>query len=254
MNVRIRPGGIALFILALAALIYRLLYTLLWEQENDKGPLMRFLPKTATVAASPNVSPSAAANAPKAAAAPKAANAPGPVPATAKPLTDWVVLGPIPLPRGAPAIELDRIATLLDMDALPDESHLRPRRGETVRVRNANLRWVTAKDTNLNLVKLAQESADKPDASRFVDVVGYAVTTVEMPNTVKNATLYVGSDDGVAIWLNGVKIHRKVAARGIRVGDDKLTGLSLIAGQNTLVFKVAQGGGDWGVAASLDTH
>ncbi|MBC8139292.1 MAG: hypothetical protein H8F28_25740, partial [Fibrella sp.] len=84
MNVRIRPGGIVLFILAIAALIYRLLYTLLWEQENDNGPLLSlFSRKTAVVA--PRTAPAALASPPVA------------VPQTAKSLTEWVVLGPIPI-------------------------------------------------------------------------------------------------------------------------------------------------------------
>ena len=54
----------------------------------------------------------------------------------------------------------------------------------------------------------------------------------------------VGSDDGVAVWLNGEEVHRNAVMRGIRPDSD-LAAVKMKAGENRLLVKVEQGGGEW---------
>jgi HEAT repeat protein len=77
--------------------------------------------------------------------------------------------------------------------------------------------------------------------------VGYLKTQVWSPAEQK-AVLELGSDDGVKVWLNGVMIHENNAWRGVEPGDDKVD-VALKKGWNSMMLKVSQGGGDWGVCA-----
>lgn len=66
----------------------------------------------------------------------------------------------------------------------------------------------------------------------------------------QQATVLVGSDDGVKVWLNGRLVHANDATRGLTPGDDEVE-MTLEKGPNTLMLKVTQGGGDWAACARL---
>lgn len=66
----------------------------------------------------------------------------------------------------------------------------------------------------------------------------------------QKAVLLVGSDDGNKIWLNGEQVHAINAGRGAEPGQDTVN-ISLNKGWNTLLFKVINGDGGWGVLAQL---
>jgi hypothetical protein len=61
------------------------------------------------------------------------------------------------------------------------------------------------------------------------------------------ATLLLGSDDGVKVWLNGKLVHSNNASRGVSPDQDKIT-VTLKEGTNELLLKVTNGAGDWGAA------
>ncbi len=61
----------------------------------------------------------------------------------------------------------------------------------------------------------------------------------------QNVTLSIGSDDGVQIWLNGVRIHANNTSRGVAPNQDSVSA-PLQAGANFLVMKVNNGGGGSG--------
>ncbi len=56
----------------------------------------------------------------------------------------------------------------------------------------------------------------------------------------------VGSDDGIAFWLNGALLFSNNVQRGLSPGQDAFEG-DLAAGWNEVLVKVANGAGDWGV-------
>lgn len=56
--------------------------------------------------------------------------------------------------------------------------------------------------------------------------------------------LEIGSDDGVRIWLNGEIVHSNNAMRGLTPGQD-IVNVVLKKGDNSILMKIAQGGGDW---------
>ena len=66
----------------------------------------------------------------------------------------------------------------------------------------------------------------------------------------QRALLELGSDDGVKVWLNGELVHGNNAVRPCSPGQDKVN-VSLKKGENNLLLKITQGGGEWAAAARL---
>ena len=66
----------------------------------------------------------------------------------------------------------------------------------------------------------------------------YAVAWLTCPAAVKNAKLYVGSDDYLKIWVNGKRVHTyKTERRAAEADQDCVTGISLKQGYNRVVVK-----------------
>lgn len=78
---------------------------------------------------------------------------------------------------------------------------------------------------------------------------GYFRTTITSGKAV-SYDLFVGSDDAIKVWLNGKPIHANKVLRGITVDSDKVT-MKLTAGQNTLMVKIVNGGGQDSISFSL---
>lgn len=81
------------------------------------------------------------------------------------------------------------------------------------------------------------------------DRVAYLRATVASEQDQK-ALLELGSDDGVKVWVNGEIAHANNAVRPCSPGQDKAT-VSLKRGDNVLLLKVTQGGGEWAAVARL---
>jgi len=180
------------------------------------------------------------------------------LPESAKLLRNWAVLRPISAGIYVPPASDSKGASaamnrILDTVYLSNEGSLHPDSGASVTVNGSKIPWTLTAATLLNLDTVKDQDPEKHAPSSQINSVGYAVTSVTLPKAVKNATLYVGSDNAVAIWLNGKPIHRTPAVRASVLVTDTIPGLSLNAGKNTFVFKVAQGEGEWLLSAALDT-
>jgi len=73
--------------------------------------------------------------------------------------------------------------------------------------------------------------------------VAYALTYVYSPED-RGATLLLGSDDQVAVWIDGQEIHRHNVARGA-IPDQDVVPFHLKAGWNEILCKIGQNGGGW---------
>jgi hypothetical protein len=62
--------------------------------------------------------------------------------------------------------------------------------------------------------------------------------------------LYVGSDDAVKAWVNGVLVHENKVIRGHNPLVDEVP-VTLNPGWNTLMLKVVQAEGGWGFSAAI---
>ena len=79
-----------------------------------------------------------------------------------------------------------------------------------------------------------------------MNVVVYArlVLEADRPSTLH---LAMGSDDGLAVFLGGKRVFAHDVLRSMKPGEDEVE-LPLVAGRNELLFKVTQGGGEFGLA------
>jgi hypothetical protein len=102
--------------------------------------------------------------------------------------------------------------------------------------------------------KLSATEEFIPDLTRLCgkaeNVAAYACVWLLAPRDMQ-ATLKIGSDDGVVAWLNGEKVHAHLVARGCTPGEDSAS-IRLKEGRNLLLLKITQGGGGWAFCAGLE--
>lgn len=111
---------------------------------------------------------------------------------------------------------------------------------------NQKTRWkVVTSDAQNGYVNLLEQFDPKENAT------AYALIYVKSPSD-RAARLTAGSDDGAKIWLNGKQIVANNAARPANPGDEQKD-VQLKAGWNEVLFKITQGGGDWGYFFDLQT-
>lgn len=142
----------------------------------------------------------------------------------------WHLLGPLP------QATRENLGTH-DLGEMPDLAAEHP--GATGAV---SWRLHQSRDMD-GLIPLDQIYSSASNVTAF----GLAVVSVE---SGQDALLKVGSDDGVAVWLNGELIHDHFVSRGVRVDQDRLE-VRLKEGSNQILVKVSQGGGGWGFCVRL---
>jgi len=84
------------------------------------------------------------------------------------------------------------------------------------------------------------------------NVVAYALVPVEADADC-GLHLSMGSDDGLAVFLDGKRVFAKDVRRGLRPGEDELL-VELARGRHELLFKVTQEGGDFGLAVEAQVY
>ena len=72
----------------------------------------------------------------------------------------------------------------------------------------------------------------------------YGLVYVLSPDD-RRATVLLGSDDGVRVWVNDVLVHTNAAYRAAEADQDRVT-VGLQKGWNKVLVKVLQGAGGWG--------
>ncbi|MEP1307406.1 MAG: hypothetical protein ABJK11_09320 [Balneola sp.] len=113
---------------------------------------------------------------------------------------------------------------------------------ETELTKNTNINWssVASFDSVLNFKNFLS-----PNINRVVYVIEYVFEEDEI-----SRLLSLGSDDGIKIWVNSQEIYSRNKWRGLRINDD-LVQVDFREGWNTIVYKVSQGGGGWGLYRKL---
>jgi hypothetical protein len=99
------------------------------------------------------------------------------------------------------------------------------------------------KTTIINFLKAYPDNAIKSSA--------YALAFVESP-TDQTYSIFTGSDDGIAIWLNGENIQRVVKERPI-VPDEDFAVAHFRKGVNVLLVEVPNAKGYWGFMLRLSS-
>lgn len=75
--------------------------------------------------------------------------------------------------------------------------------------------------------------------------VGYTLVYIHAPKTTDSVML-IGSDDEIAVWLNGTEIHRKIINAGATADTDAVP-CQLKAGWNTVLCQKIDHGWSWGL-------
>ena len=95
-----------------------------------------------------------------------------------------------------------------------------------------------AAETKGNLPAFYLESFCRQHQFRTNDLVVYLATTLQSPAN-QPAKLWLGSEDGIKVWLNGALVHSKLVRRQAALGQDKV-GVDLKEGENRLLIKLEQ--------------
>mgnify|MGYP005725232043 CR=1 FL=1 len=133
-------------------------------------------------------------------------------------LREWRVAGPFPFPENHG----------LDVVAPPEPGAASSR----------EIQWRTVQAPEDGIVDFVEIFG------KHEKVNAYATTEFESRETGKMLFM-LGSDDGVAVWLNGEEVHRNHTHRGVSPASDMFVGL-VREGKNELLLKVENGGGGWG--------
>ena len=87
----------------------------------------------------------------------------------------------------------------------------------------------------------------KPNEQVIVYAVGWVRAPEDMP-----ATILLGSDDGVRVWINDALVHTNPAYRGDYPDQDRVP-VRLKKGWNKVLVKILQGAGDGGSTSASPT-
>lgn len=147
-------------------------------------------------------------------------------------ITNWLLLG------GSGIDDENSMCTPSDVDHLGGEAEAAPEPGDDVN----GVTWTEHLGTNpyIDLDALVP-GVDSSEA--------YALAYLEV-DTARRGELRFGTDDGFIVWLNGEIVGEGNACRGV-VADGEIVDIILRRGVNTLLFKVRDGSGGWGLSARL---
>ena len=160
-------------------------------------------------------------------------------------IRNWLLLGPILWAQDANRLSAD----LLHPDTQPDDPFpaqegrtkaLLPQEGAHSTGLAKTLRWTLHVDTDGDIDLAALHGQ--------VRAAVYAFTAVKSPRE-QLVTLRIGSDDGVAVWLNDQLAHLNGTRRTREADQDEIAELTLQKGWNRLLIKVENQAGAWGFLA-----
>lgn len=119
----------------------------------------------------------------------------------------------------------------------------------------AGAKVILGKGTGLTGFKNGSRPVGIVDFNRSLkagnNCVGYLLCKVDA-DAERDVLLKTGSDDGIVVFLNGQRVYTKDVPRPLTVDEDTVP-LRLRQGENELLLKVVQGGGNWqGVARLCD--
>jgi hypothetical protein len=141
-------------------------------------------------------------------------------------ITKWLVLGPFD----------DKGVKFVTTEQTPNEGDLHPKAGDELLGKN----WIafesTEADGHVDMGKAVAEGEK---------IAGFVYATVNASRASKGY-LWIGSDDGAKVYLNGKEVFLKDIPQGA-VADNYIAPVELRAGENTILIKINnQGGGPWG--------
>lgn len=154
---------------------------------------------------------------------------------------EWTILGPFENPE-RPTDAKDRGAFDVDyLRSLGGEAKARIKPDTVVLTSSEAARTIRIEGKS---VKLDGDVLDF--TAHYTDTeheLAYAYTEIESPKD-QEALFFLGSDDGVKVWVNGKLVHDNLVARAAVAREDRIK-VKLHKGTNTILCKVENGAGDW---------
>jgi hypothetical protein len=152
-------------------------------------------------------------------------------------IRNWLVLAPIRCEgenSGADEIVKEQIK---------DEGKLKPKAGEKITVGGKELEWKKAAaadyyfDFNVWL--------KKPEDQKEENVIGYLCCTIVAAEEMKGLEARMGSNDQGRLYINGKELLKFTETRTIDKDSDVAKDVTLVKGENTVVFKVLNESNNW---------
>jgi hypothetical protein len=141
-------------------------------------------------------------------------------------VADWNLIGPFDAP------DMDSLTVAYPPERETDLSARYKGKG------NVEVRWRPIKADPSGYIRLTE--LVKPNEY----AVAYGLAYVQSPDD-RDASLLLGSDDGVRVWINDALVHSNPAYRGAYPDQDTVK-VRLRKGWNKVLIKVLQGAGGWG--------
>jgi hypothetical protein len=165
---------------------------------------------------------------------------------------DWLFLGP--LTSGSRiAVTVNEATSQAAMDRiintvyLPDEAKYQAKENASFNLNGKIFSWRKVNGSSFDF----KDMFKTPEAPRssLKNMVVYGVSYIDSPKAVKK-NLHLRSDDGAIVWLNGTQVFKITKIRGVR-DEENVIPITLRPGKNTLLIKVGQGDGGWGMMVHL---
>jgi len=140
----------------------------------------------------------------------------------------WLILAPIPLAGGQSGAEG------VETEQIEGESRPQPKAGETKFIASGELKWqevaLEGYVIDFNAILRRQGAFS----------VAYAVCYIRSEAEQRGLRMLVGSGDGSKVYLNGKQVYKFPTYRSFVADEDTIPDITLNAGLNVLVFKVAK--------------
>lgn len=146
-------------------------------------------------------------------------------------IRNWLVLAPLPIEEGSGASEIDK-------DLLKGEASIKPKDGEKVKFEGKEIAWKAHKAEDFFVDFLTGFGKERGE-----DACAYAVAYVIADEEMK-VKLSVGSNDQCKAFLNGKEVLKFSDTRTLEKDTDSAA-VTLVKGQNVLVFKVINEKNNW---------
>jgi len=147
-------------------------------------------------------------------------------------ITEWLVLGPITnTGDAATSINIDFL------DLFGGEANIRPHAGDKFEFDGETLTW------QVHELPVSSNALGQLDGFGVDFAVAYMVAYLKFEKS-EEVDLWLGSDDGIAVWLNGENVHSNPINRPWSPDIDRIR-VKVDEGWNVLMVKVGDTGEFW---------
>lgn len=149
---------------------------------------------------------------------------------------NWLLLGSMPL---------DQLEVLPDFKYNPDsKKDIPPSQGTTLNFKGKEYNWKEFQSIEGSVINLRNQFIPNERS------VAFAYCTLDV-NQAKSIKAFIGSNDGMEIYVNGNLIYSKVIKQPFII-DETEVDLPLKEGRNDILLKISQWKGEWQFSFRLD--